>query len=156
MWSRESRLAYLAALSAVSGRPSRQLPGLWAKQNITPTAYPRQTCTISSLCVYFYFFLMYSIDMIDSSFKRGLSLWRKLSLISWCLLLWCERRRRHVRSNAEVDHLGLWRRQRQVQASEQRPNVIGPAITLPFDLIGDIHSFIGCLYWCTQCSVFIY
>ena len=58
--------------------------------------------------------------MIDSSFKRGLSLWLKLSLISWCLLLWCERRRRHVRSNAEVDHLGLWRRQRQVQASEQR------------------------------------
>ena len=59
--------------------------------------------------------------MIDSSFKRGLSLWRKLLLISWCWLLWCERRRRHVRSNAEVDHLGLWRRQRQVQASEQRP-----------------------------------
>ena len=28
------------------------------------------------------FFLMYSIDMIDSSFKRGLSLWLKLSLIS--------------------------------------------------------------------------
>ena len=61
--------------------------------------------------------------------------------------LWCERRRRHVRRDAEVDHLGLWRRQRQVQASQRPAQLVLESLAFNF------YSWHSLLYCCTFFSV---
>ena len=63
--------------------------------------------------------------------------------------LWCERRRRHVRRDAEVDHLGLWRRQRQIQESERPAQLV--LESLPLNFIRDIHYLNDLLLYNFSC-----
>ena len=105
-------------------------------------AFQAQNHSIFPLGNYFKFILLAHVNGFLS--KRGLSTRRKWlcmnQIISWllCWLLWCERRR-HVRRDAEVDRLGHWRRQRQVQASQRTLHQVPHGRLVNFN--GDIDFF---------------